>query len=124
MKKVRLGDGQMFEYGIDTLEVVLGPEQGAENIVVYRTVHDPGEVSEPEQHVHNVSEDVIFILEGQGEMIVGEDRERIPVEKGEVLLIPPGERHGTANTGDTQLVRLTCHAPPDPDEAALYGDPK
>lgn len=114
----------MFEYGINTLEVVLGPEQGAENIVVYRTVHDPGEVSEPEQHTHSVSEDIIFILEGEGNMLMGDDRERTPVEEGDVVFIPPGERHGTENTGDVPLVRLTCHAPPDPDEEALYGDPK
>lgn len=124
MQKVKLGAGQTFEYGIDTLEVVLGPEHGAENIIVYRTVHAPGEVSEPEQHVHQVSEDVIAVLQGEGEIILGEDRERVPFEEGEVLFIPPGERHGTVNTGDEPLVRLTCHAPPDPNEEDLYGDPE
>lgn len=124
MQKVRLGEGDTFEYGIDTLEVVLGPEHGAENVIVYRTVHAPGEVSEPEQHAHEVSEDVIFILDGEGEFIVGEDRERVPFEEGDLLFVPPGERHGTANTGDEPLVRLTWHAPPDPNESELYGDPE
>lgn len=122
MQKTRLGDGETHEYGIETLEVVLGPEHGAENVIVYRTVHAPGEVSEPEQHVHEISEDVIVILEGEGEFIVGEDHERIPFEEGDVLFVPPGERHGTANTGDEPLVRLTCHAPPDPNESNLYHD--
>ncbi len=124
MERTRLGEGKPVEYGIDTLEIVVGPDQGAENVIFYRTVHAPGEISEPEQHVHEISEDVIVVLEGNGEMILGEERDNVPIEEGDVLLIPPGERHGTANTGDEPLVRLTCHAPPDPSESDLYGDPE
>lgn len=122
MEKTKLGAGDEYESGIETAEVVLGPKQGAENVVFYRTVHAPGEISEPEQHVHDIAEDIIIILEGEGEMIIGEERERVAVEEDDILLIPPGERHGTVNTGEEPLVRLTCHAPPDPNDYGISTD--
>lgn len=52
-------------------------------------------------HVHQKSENVFYFLDGRG--IVELDGEKVPVEAGVVVFVPPGVRHGIFNTGETAL---------------------
>jgi len=61
-----------------------------------------------ERHYHRVSEEFYFILEGSGEMTVGE--ETATVGPGDAILIPPGARHTIR--ARTTLRFLCCCAPP------------
>lgn len=115
MQKLSLSGGETFEMGTDNTKRVVHPEMGAEHLTLNYAVHEPGD--EFKQHVHEQSEDVIVCLEGEGILKLGAKDETVPFGAGDVLYVPPGEQHGTINTGDEQLVMISCQAPPDP---ALY----
>ncbi len=59
-------------------------------------------------HSHD-QEEVYVVLEGAGEMCVGEER-RI-VTPGQAVFVPPGAFHQLTNIGDTPLRMLYCYAP-------------
>ena len=61
-----------------------------------------------QRHYHRASEEVYFLLEGEGDMEV--DGETRRVRAGDAILIPPGAWHGLAAA--SQLRFLCCCAPP------------
>ncbi len=61
-----------------------------------------------ERHYHRVSEEFYFILDGEGEMHLGDDRQ--VVGRGDAIVIPPGAWHFIAARTDLRL--LCCCAPP------------
>lgn len=63
-----------------------------------------------EVHVHEVAENLYYILQGKG--IVELDGARHLVEPHMVVHIPPGVRHGIFNTGIEDLVFLVVASPP------------
>ena len=54
-------------------------------------------------------EEVYFVLEGVGEMCLGEER-RV-VTSGQAVFIPPYAFHQTTNLGQTPLKMLYCYGP-------------
>ena len=54
-------------------------------------------------------EEVYFILEGTGEMCLGEERQI--VHTGQAVYIPPGVFHQLTNIGDSPLRMLYCYGP-------------
>jgi len=54
-------------------------------------------------------EEIYFVLEGEGEMCLGE--ERSPIRAGQAVFIPPGEFHQLTNTGEVRMVMLYCYSP-------------
>ena len=49
-------------------------------------------------HFHNNRESIIMVISGEAiEVIEGEE---IPIKAGDVLYIPPGEKHATVNRSD------------------------
>jgi mannose-6-phosphate isomerase-like protein (cupin superfamily) len=54
-------------------------------------------------------EEVYFIVEGTGEMCLGP--ERIAVEAGQAVYIPPTVFHQLTNTGDRPLRMIYCYGP-------------
>ena len=54
-------------------------------------------------------EEVYVILEGVGEMCVGDERREVGA--GEAVYIPPGEYHQLTNVGAEPLRMLYCYAP-------------
>ena len=54
-------------------------------------------------------EEVYFVLEGTGEMCLGEERQT--VVGGQAVLIPPGVFHQLTNIGDDVLKMLYCYGP-------------
>jgi len=61
-----------------------------------------------ERHYHARTEEIYFLLEGEGEMEVNGDRQR--VRPGDAVLIPAGARHQIR--AETALQFLCCCAPP------------
>jgi mannose-6-phosphate isomerase-like protein (cupin superfamily) len=62
-----------------------------------------------EPHHHMATEEIYFVLEGEGLMRVG--RESAVVRPGDAIAIPPGASHQIANTGPGRLRFLCCCAP-------------
>ena len=95
--------------GRKSLEIVSG-EKGS-SAVTLRLVEIP--VSKPgdtlrRPHYHQGSEECIFVLAGKG--CSETDSGSFPLQAGDTILIPPGEKHMTRNTGSEPLV-LLCFFP-------------
>jgi mannose-6-phosphate isomerase-like protein (cupin superfamily) len=69
---------------------------------------EPGQATE--RHYHAESEEVYFILDGEGAMEL--DCETAHVKVGDAIPISPGAWHTLRNTGDTALRLLCACAPP------------
>jgi mannose-6-phosphate isomerase-like protein (cupin superfamily) len=61
-------------------------------------------------HLHRGFEECIYVLKGSG-VTVAESGE-IPLTPGDIVLIPPNEKHMTRNTGNEPLVLLCFFAEP------------
>lgn len=59
-------------------------------------------------HLHRDFEECIYVLSGQGTMHA--ESGEYPAAAGDILLVPAGEKHMTANTGSEPLV-LLCFFP-------------
>ena len=55
------------------------------------------------------SEEVYFVIDGRGEMCLGE--ERMTVEAGQAIEIPPGVFHQLTNVGDEPLHMIYVYGP-------------
>jgi mannose-6-phosphate isomerase-like protein (cupin superfamily) len=67
----------------------------------------PGAATTP--HFHPQTEEIYFILEGEGRIQIGEELER--VGPGDAIAIPPGAHHQITNAGTGTLRFLCCCAP-------------
>jgi len=63
-----------------------------------------------ERHYHRMTEEIYFVLKGQGKMEV--DGETTHVRPGDAVLIPAGAWHQLENNGTSELRILCCCAPP------------
>jgi mannose-6-phosphate isomerase-like protein (cupin superfamily) len=61
------------------------------------------------RHHHPNTEEIYFIIEGAGEMTIG-DETRL-VGAGDAIAIPPGASHFISNPGPSELRFLCCCAP-------------
>ncbi|GAB3309702.1 cupin domain-containing protein [Epidermidibacterium keratini] len=77
---------------LTTGEVVINPTKG----------HD--------RHNHPDSDEVLYIIEGEGVQTVGDDPE-FTVSAGDTVYIPKGVEHSTFNTGWRQLRILAVYNP-------------
>lgn len=95
--------------GRTALDVVSG-RTGAQ-AVTFRLVEIAVAKDEPktrQPHYHDDFEECIYVLSGKGTSTVdGVDHE---LEAGDTILIAPGERHMTRNTGNEPL-KLLCFFP-------------
>jgi quercetin dioxygenase-like cupin family protein len=95
--------------GRKSLEIVSG-EKGARGVtlrLVEIAVPAPGETSRGSHH-HSDFEECTFVLSGKGTTYA--DSGEYPLQQGDTILIPPGEKHVTRNTGNEPLV-LLCFFP-------------
>lgn len=73
-------------------------------------------------HNHHVNEEMFFVLEGAGEVRIGEDT--MPIKKGDFIACPPGGKelaHQIINTSDASLQYLAVSTSMSP-EIADYPD--
>ncbi|HHU90531.1 MAG TPA: cupin domain-containing protein [Clostridiaceae bacterium] len=67
----------------------------------YTTIYPTGSTT---GHTHADMEEVYFVISGEGEMVVGEDR--FEIRTGDALYVPPNEFHTTYQKGNLPLVVL------------------
>lgn len=95
--------------GRKSLEIVSG-EKGSMAVtlrLVEIPVPKPGEAARG-PHYHQGFEECIFVMAGEG--CTEADSGRYPLKAGDTILIPPGEKHVTRNTG-TEPLKLLCFFP-------------
>lgn len=84
----------------------IGPKIGAQKLGYNLTVVDPGKAAFP-KHSHRVNEEMFFILEGHGELRLGDAMHA--VRAGDVIACPVGgadTAHQLFNTGEVELKYL------------------
>jgi len=73
-------------------------------------------------HAHRDTEEVLLVLEGQGEAWV--DGETASFKKGDAVLLPANSKHMVRNTGDESLITASIFSPPtSPATYILFEDP-
>ena len=95
--------------GRKSLEIVSG-EKGSSAVtlrLVEIPVPKPGDTARG-PHYHQGFEECIFVMAGEG--CTDADSGNYPLKAGDTILIPPGEKHMTRNTGKEPLV-LLCFFP-------------
>jgi mannose-6-phosphate isomerase-like protein (cupin superfamily) len=78
----------------------------AANQTLAEATLEPGQATE--RHYHAETEELYYLLAGEGEMEVG--GERSAVRPGDAILIPPGAWH-QITAGSSELRFLCCCAP-------------
>jgi mannose-6-phosphate isomerase-like protein (cupin superfamily) len=95
--------------GRTSLEIVSG-EAGAREVTLRLAEIPPEDPSGPGRrpHSHRDCEECIFVLSGTGRTYA--ETGEYDLQPGDTILLPPGERHMTRNTGNVPL-RLLCFYP-------------
>ena len=107
--------------GRKSLEIVSG-EKGARGVTLRLAeipVPEPGETPRGPHH-HCDFEECIFVLSGEG--TTHAESGEYPLKQGDTIVIPPGEKHVTRNTGSEPLL-LLCFFPV-PDIARTTEEPR
>lgn len=68
---------------------------------VFIVVIEPG--GAPPLHQHDDTEQVFYLLEGSGELEIGTEQERFPVQPGDVVRIPVATPHAIHCTGSAPM---------------------
>jgi mannose-6-phosphate isomerase-like protein (cupin superfamily) len=84
------------------------PTGGTVNQSLAEASLEPGQATE--RHYHAETEEIYFVLEGDGEMEL--DGDRALVRPGDAVPIAPGAWHQIVNVGAGPLRILCCCAPP------------
>ena len=66
------------------------------------------------EHNHAASLEVVYILEGTGELVLAGKKSM--VKAGDVIHIPVGMNHAFRNTGPEQVDVIQVYSPPGPEE--------
>ena len=91
-----------------TIREILAPRNsGAARQSLAEATVEVGQTTQAHSHPH--TEEFYYILRGTGLMAM--EAERLTVEVGNGICIPPGRRHQIRNVGEEPLVFLCCCAP-------------
>jgi quercetin dioxygenase-like cupin family protein len=95
--------------GRTSLEIISG-EKGARGMTLRRVEIPAPAPGEPQRgpHHHSDTEECIYVLSGRATTYA--DSGEYPLEAGDTMLMPAGEKHVTRNTGSEPLV-LLCFFP-------------
>jgi uncharacterized cupin superfamily protein len=114
----QFGHGDRFDAQLGAI----GSRVGARKLGYNVTVLPPGRCAFP-FHNHRVNEEMFFVLEGEGEIRIGEDRHSI--RSGDVIACPPGgpeTAHQIANTSESAELRYLAVSTWLSPEVAEYPD--
>jgi uncharacterized cupin superfamily protein len=111
--------GERFAARIGDVAAKIGAQKLGYNV----TVVPPGRRAFP-AHSHVVNEEMFFVIEGEGELRVGEAR--YPIRAGDIIACPPGgpeTAHQIVNTSSAEIRYLAVSTMLSP-EAVEYPDSK
>jgi oxalate decarboxylase/phosphoglucose isomerase-like protein (cupin superfamily) len=64
-----------------------------------------------DMHIHPESEEVYYVIEGQGSVYLGKEKATTKVDRNTAIYIPSGTIHGIRNTSDGKLIVAFTIAP-------------
>jgi len=97
-------------HGVD-FRVICWPVTGA-NLLSFQYGIMPSGTGTKE-HFHGSSEDVIFVIQGEGLVENKETGERFAIKRGNVIFVEPGTWHKIISTGTENLICAGVTSPPD-----------
>jgi quercetin dioxygenase-like cupin family protein len=80
----------------------------SEHLFAGLNAFEPGQ--QHELHTHAGQDKLYYVVEGRGDVTVGEERSAISA--GDLVLARSGEKHGLKNPGPGRLVVMVVMAPP------------
>lgn len=95
-------------------KALVGPENSGSRLLDFR-ISRYAPMAYVEEHVHEVQEQVYYVLEGEG--ILTTDDESHLMRPHDYVYVPPGVRHSFTNTGLDGLVFLVITTPASDGEA-------
>lgn len=121
IKKANLKDVEVMNLeGRDLQWLVTKDTIGAEKLSALYMVCKPYQVVRP-VHVHKDIEEVLFILQGKGEVWI--DGEYDTFEKGDVVMLPANSKHQVRNISDEDLICYNIFsASTNPSEYIIYDE--
>lgn len=100
---------------------MIAPRLGAQKVGYNLTAVPPGKRAFP-YHNHHAREEMVYVIEGTGEVRIGEST--WPIKPGDIIALPPGGKetaHQVINTGKVELKYLAVSTKESP-EIAEYPD--
>lgn len=82
-------------------------ETGEKTQIVIMTIPVGGEIG---MEVHENEDQVLYLLEGSGKVILNEEENNYEV--GDIVLVRAGTNHNFINTGNSDLKIITTYSPP------------
>lgn len=105
-------------------KTMASPElSGSEHMSAVSLYFAPGEGHA--RHNHPDSEQLIFVISGQGEMMIEDETGKpvlTPLRAGSTVTIPRGAFHSTFNTGWDPIRILAIYSPPGPELHMRHSD--
>ena len=111
MQVIRLADTEVVKFGPDaTYQLILGDDEGTTPIRTGIQTSQPGYVAPVHSHPYL---EVLYVLEGVAEAwIDGRENEKVRLEKGDTVALPPNVPHSFRVVGNQVLQTLGIHASP------------
>jgi uncharacterized RmlC-like cupin family protein len=102
VRQADLSSGTAQTYGMTRYEAISGRSVGAQRLWMGRTLAPAGLISEA--HHHGQSESAVYVARGRATFLCGPDLfERVDLEAGDFLFIPPYAVHVEANLGGEEV---------------------
>jgi len=117
MKYVNEKEIKPLEFPGRTLTVLFSPDNGSEHITVAISKVPPGGALP--WHAHETSEEIIFVMQGEGLAHHETLKEPVKIFPGIALYMPKGKKHSIENKGTIEM-RLYCAFSP----AIQFAPPK
>ena len=91
-------------------KMIVGPDNfGPAKSMCFGVADFPANAHAP-GHMHDVQEEILYVLSGTGEMYF--DGKPEPLQPGTCMYVPPGVEHSLNNTGDEVLKVAYVFSPP------------
>lgn len=91
-----------------SIELIKPETSGSKLMSIATILINSGE--ESKEHFHKVMEEIYYITEGEGEIIIDDICSKIKI--GSAILLPIGSKHKIKNTGKSVLKFISVDSPP------------
>jgi mannose-6-phosphate isomerase-like protein (cupin superfamily) len=111
MKVIRLADTEIVKFGPDAVyQLILGDDAGTTPIRTGIQTSQPGYLAPVHSHPYM---EVLHVLEGTAEAWMdGREDDKVRLEKGDTIALPPNVPHSFRVVGDQPLRLLGTHVSP------------
>ena len=109
MYTIREAEGKLIQLPGRDWRMMIGPENmGSDNLIF--GICDVPVDSKLSPHQHDKEEEIIYVLDGEGVIILSGNEE--PLEPGVAVFIPKGMEHWIETRGDQVLKFISLFSPP------------